>query len=66
MKALWFKRRGWIYVPAFIPGAMLCLLAILFCLTVLVAVDRHSRSVSDTLYGIFPFFACTCKSSSSP
>jgi hypothetical protein len=21
-------------------------------------VDRHSHSVSDTLYGVFPFFVC--------
>ena len=23
------------------------------------AVDRHSHSATDTLYGIFPYFACT-------
>ncbi len=33
--------------------------AVIFCATVFVAVDRHSHSVSDTLYGIFPFFVCT-------
>ena len=27
--------------------------------TVFKAVDRHSHSVSDTLYGVFPFFVCT-------
>jgi len=54
-----FKRIGWWNVPASIPGAVVCLLAILFCLTVFRAVDRHSHSASDTLYGVFPFFACT-------
>jgi hypothetical protein len=28
-------------------------------LTVFTAVDRHSHSVSDTLYGVFPSFVCT-------
>ena len=59
MKANWFKRYGWFHVPVSVPGAILCLLGILFCLTVFVAVDRRSHSVSDTLYGIFPFFVCT-------
>jgi hypothetical protein len=38
---------------------VVCLLAVLFCLTVFRAVDRHSHSVSDTFYGVFPFFVCT-------
>jgi len=37
---------------------VIVLLAGLFCLQVFLAVDRHSHSVSDTLYGIFPFFVC--------
>jgi hypothetical protein len=59
MKKPWFKRWGWFYLPVSVPGVALGLLAALFCLTVFTAVDRHSHSVSDTLYGIFPFFACT-------
>jgi len=59
MKAKWFQRFGWFYVPVSVPGAVVCLLAALFCLTVFRAVDRHSHSVSDTLYGVFPFFVCT-------
>lgn len=58
MKTNWFKRYGWFHVPVSIPGGVLCLLAVVFCLQVFVAVDRHSHSASDTLYGIFPFFAC--------
>ena len=56
MKKNWFKRFGWFYVPVSLPGGLICLLAGLFCLTVFTAVDRHSHSASDTLYGIFPFF----------
>jgi hypothetical protein len=57
MKTIWFKRFGWFYVPVSVPGAVVCLLAVLFCITVFGAVDRHSHSASDTLYGVFPFFA---------
>jgi hypothetical protein len=59
MKTIWFKRFGWFHLPTSIPGAILCLLAALFCFTVFMAADRHSHSVSDTLYGVFPFFVCT-------
>ncbi len=59
MKMKWFKRLGWVHVPVSVPGVILCLLAAVFCLTVFLAVDRHSHSASDTLYGIFPFFVCT-------
>jgi hypothetical protein len=58
MKTNWFKRFGWFYVPVSVPGAFVSLLAVLFCLTVFRAVDRHSHSASDTLYGVFPFFVC--------
>jgi len=30
-------------------------LAVVFCAQVFLAVDRHSHSVSDTLYGVFPY-----------
>lgn len=59
MKTSWFKRLGWLYVPVSFPGVAICLFAALFCLTIFRAVDRHSHSVSDTLYGVFPFFVCT-------
>jgi hypothetical protein len=58
MKTQWFKRVGWFHVPVSIPGVIVCVLAALFCVTVFRAVDRHSHSASDTLYGIFPFFVC--------
>ena len=59
MKTKWFKSFGWFYLPVSVAGTVVCLLAAIFCLTVFTAVDRHSHSVSDTLYGIFPFFVCT-------
>jgi len=59
MKQVWFRRVGWFHLPVSIPGAVVFLAAVLFCATVFFAVDRHSHSASDTLYGVFPFFACT-------
>jgi len=59
MKAKWFKRIGWFYLPASVCGTGVCVLSLLFCLTVFRAVDRHSHSATDTLYGVFPFFVCT-------
>ena len=59
MKTKWFKHFGWFYVPVSLPGAIVVLVAALFCLTVFRAVDRHSHSASDALYGVFPFFVCT-------
>ena len=59
MKTRWFSRFGWFYLPTSAIGAIVCVLAAIFCLTVFTAVDRHSHSASDTLYGVFPFFACT-------
>ena len=52
----WFKPWGWIYRPVSLAGFVLVALAVVFCLQVFVAVDRHSHSASDTLYGIFPFW----------
>ena len=59
MKQAWFKRFGWFPVPMSLPGAVVSIAAALFCISVFLAIDRHSHSVSDTLYGVFPFFAGT-------
>jgi hypothetical protein len=40
-----------------LPGFAVVALALIFCGQVFLAVDRHSHSVSDTLYGIFPYVA---------
>lgn len=59
MKTPSFKRVGWFYLPVSPFGVIVYLLAAIFCVTVFRAIDRHSHSASDTLYGIFPFFTCT-------
>jgi hypothetical protein len=58
MKNAWFKRIGWLYLPVSIPGGMIASAALAFCVQVFIAVDRHSHSASDTLYGVFTFIAC--------
>lgn len=55
MKPVWFKPWGWIYRPNSWQGIILLLLTLAFCVQVFVAVDRNAHSVSDTLYGIFPY-----------
>lgn len=58
MKPIWFKRWGWFYLPISLPGMVITLAALAFCVQVFLAIDRHSHSASDTLFGVFPFFAC--------
>ncbi|GAC1658111.1 MAG: hypothetical protein NVS4B3_25240 [Gemmatimonadaceae bacterium] len=55
MARSWFKAWGWVYRPVAWPGGVLVALSAVFCFQVFVAVDRRSHSVSDTLYGIFPY-----------
>lgn len=56
MKRIWFREWGWFYRPAAWPGWLALILTALFCLQVFTAIDRHSHSVSDTFYGIFPYW----------
>jgi hypothetical protein len=55
MRRQWFVPWGWVYRPVSWQGGALVLAAAAFCLQVFVAVDRHSHSASDTLFGIFPY-----------
>lgn len=55
MKSGWFKPWGWICRPHSWQGMIIVMLALIFCVQVFLAVDRYSHSVSDTLYGIFPY-----------
>jgi hypothetical protein len=58
MRYTWFRPWGWLYRPVSAAGWLACAVTLLFCVQVFAAIDRHSHSVSDTLYGIFPYFAC--------
>lgn len=59
MARSWFTPWGWIHRPLSWPGAVLVVLAGAFCVQVFLAVDRHSHSVSHTLYGVFPYVVPT-------
>jgi hypothetical protein len=59
MKHRWFTAWGWIYLPVSVEGAIVTLLALAFCAQVFWAIDRNSHSVTDTLYGIYPFWGVT-------
>ena len=59
MKTTWFKRWGWFYRPVAVQGFLIIAAALMFCANVFWAVDRKAHSVSDTLYGVYPFFVAT-------
>jgi hypothetical protein len=42
-----------------VAGFVLVAMAAVFCVQVFVAIDRHAHSVSDTLYGVYPFIVPT-------
>ncbi|HMB57105.1 MAG TPA: hypothetical protein VKM35_07830 [Arenimonas sp.] len=55
----WFKPLGWFHLPVSPMGVLAYIAVLAFCVNVFIAIDRHSHSNTDTLYGVFPFFACT-------
>ncbi len=55
-KRIWFKPWGWIYLPVSWAGWLAAALTLLFCINTFLAIDGHSHSASDTLYGIFPYW----------
>jgi len=55
----WFRKTKFIYIPNSVVGYAIYLIAIIFLVTVFIAVDRNSHSVSDTFYGIFPYVVST-------
>jgi hypothetical protein len=59
MKTPWFRKKGILFIPISFIGVLLYLFTLAFCLNVFIAIDRNSHSISDTLYGIFPFFVGT-------
>lgn len=55
----WFRPFGPLFRPASIAGWLISLAALAFCVQVFIAIDRHSHSATDTLYGIYPFWVST-------
>jgi hypothetical protein len=52
---LWFRTWGVLYRPVSWQGVIVTLLILAFCVQVFLFVDSRSHSVSDTLYGVFPY-----------
>ncbi|MBU0977666.1 MAG: hypothetical protein KKD18_04580 [Nanoarchaeota archaeon] len=59
MKKHWFKKFSWIYIPKSWQGFLTTLILIAFCVQIFIFIDGKSHSVSDTLYGIFPYIVPT-------
>ena len=38
MKQAWFKRFGWLHLPISVPGAVVFLAAVVFCINVFLAI----------------------------
>ena len=55
----WFRRAGPVFRPISVAGWLLTLFAFSFCVHIFFFVDSRSHSVSDTLYGIFPYWVPT-------
>lgn len=55
----WFKSAGILFVPISAAGWLLTAAALAFCVQLFWAIDRQSHSVTDTLYGIYPFWGVT-------
>ena len=59
MKQIWFKKAGWFYIPVHLPGFAVTILAIVFMVPVVLAIDRNAHSVTDEFYEIFVYATCT-------
>jgi hypothetical protein len=59
MKQLWFKRKGWVYIPVHPLGFAVTILAIIFMVPIVIAVDKNTHSITDELYQIFIYATCT-------
>ena len=59
MKHPWFKALGWVYQSVSWAGFIVVLAGLAFSIQVFMAVDARSHSVSDTLYGVFPYIVTT-------
>ena len=50
---------GWFYLPSTILAWLIVLAMIAFSVQVFLAIDAHSHSATDTLYGVFPYWTAT-------
>jgi len=55
----WFKPVGLFSRPVSVAGWIFTVAPAAFCIHIFLFVDARSHSVSDTLYGIFPYWVPT-------
>lgn len=55
----WFAKFGWFHYPVSWQGFVVYLLGIAFMVHIFFFEDSVSLSVSDTLYGVFPYWVPT-------
>ena len=56
---IWFRKGSWTYLPAHPMGYIVTVMAVLFMVPVVLAVDRSAHSVTDELYQLFVYGTCT-------
>lgn len=54
-----FRPWGFAYRPISLVGWIMTLAALAFMAQVFLAIDGRSQSITDTLYGIYPFWGVT-------
>ena len=59
VKALWFKRFGWVYRPVSLAGWVATIGAAAFLVQIFAVLDAQSHSVSDLFYKLYVFAAPT-------
>ncbi|MEA3002512.1 MAG: hypothetical protein QOH81_1300 [Sphingomonadales bacterium] len=55
----WFKPFGLVFYPVSAMGWLATLFALAFCAHIFLFVDHRAHSVTDALYGIFPYWGPT-------
>ena len=55
----WFRPFGPIFLPVSVLGWLVSAASLAFCVHIFLFVDGRSHSVSDTFYGVFPYWAPT-------
>jgi hypothetical protein len=55
----WFQAFGWFQLPMTWAGVLVTALALAFCLSVFLLIETHAQSLSELLYALFPYLACS-------
>lgn len=55
----WFKPLGILFRPVSAAGWIITILAAAFCLQIFLFFNSRAHSISDLLYGVFPYWVPT-------